>query len=79
MTTAVANVSRSPANHPLSDHPVVSRQQWLQACATVVAARLCTCAAAASASSRAYVAVAAARPRAYAAAAVTGHRTRGRR
>ena len=29
MTTAVANVSRSPANHPLPDHPVVSRQQWL--------------------------------------------------
>ena len=29
MTTATANVSRSPANHPLPDHPVVSRQQWL--------------------------------------------------
>jgi predicted dithiol-disulfide oxidoreductase (DUF899 family) len=29
MTTTTATVSRSPAPHPLADHPVVSRQQWL--------------------------------------------------
>jgi predicted dithiol-disulfide oxidoreductase (DUF899 family) len=29
MTTATANVSRSPANPPHPDHPVVTRQQWL--------------------------------------------------